>query len=108
MRNGEVLSENAVTSYTVEDQSVPLATASKNGYTFEGWYLEQELQTQISEIDTQKGENVTLYAKFSKTAEAAENGNVALWITIASLTVVAASAGATVIFIRKKRGVKNG
>jgi len=41
--------------------SVSLPTPIKTGYTFEGWYLDEDLTT-TAEISTMPDENVTLYA----------------------------------------------
>ena len=96
-----VLEEGAITSYTVEDESVTLATASKHTYTFEGWYLDPEFTQAISEIDTQKGENVTLYAKFTKNPTSTGCSGA-----VGSSTALLASLAfaITALFIHKKRG----
>ena len=54
------------TEYTVED-SIRLKEATKEGYTFEGWYENEELTgDKIEQIGPNKTENVKLYAKWNK------------------------------------------
>ena len=50
------------TTYTVED-NVIFANPTKEGYTFVGWYLEENYQTSIKSTNG-KYENLTLYAKW--------------------------------------------
>lgn len=42
------------------------AAASKSGYTFEGWFLDEELTLPITQIATTATGDITLYAKFVK------------------------------------------
>jgi len=62
---GGTLSENAITSYTVEDSGIKLATASKQHYEFVAWCSDEQLQNAVTEIDLQSAGNITLYAKYS-------------------------------------------
>ena len=48
--------------YTSED-AITLQDATKEGYTFEGWYLDAGKTYQITEISGKTG-NIELYAKF--------------------------------------------
>lgn len=50
-------------SYTIEDE-VSLTDASKNGYNFEGWFLDEELATTVTEIEAGTTGDMTLYAKY--------------------------------------------
>ncbi len=52
---------------SVEFSSIALADASKNGYTFEGWYTEAGFTNQITEIIDGTTGNLELFAKFSVT-----------------------------------------
>ena len=52
-------------NYT-EGSAVALTNAMKTGYTFEGWYLDEEYNEQITEISAEQKGNLTLYAKFTK------------------------------------------
>jgi len=52
-------------SYT-EGSAVALTNAMKTGYTFEGWYLDEECSEQITEISAEQTGDITLYAKFTK------------------------------------------
>ena len=62
LNGGENNSENPLT-YTYGEE-VELKDATKDCYTFKGWYKEQELTNEVSKIDkTQKGD-ITVYAKW--------------------------------------------
>ena len=64
LNGGENNSENPLT-YTYGEE-VELKDATRVGYTFKGWYKEQELTNKVSKIEkTQKGD-ITLYAKWLK------------------------------------------
>ena len=52
-----------VTEFLLRDQVI-LYPATKNGYTFEGWYEDAEFKTKIEAIDTTIQKNYVLYAKF--------------------------------------------
>lgn len=69
--------------YTVEQETVPLEDADREGYLFEGWYLDKELTKKVESLNPQKdgeAEDITIYgcwtsAKYKvvkKTAELAE------------------------------------
>ena len=61
--------------YTAED-IIELKDATKEGYTFEGWYLDVEKTNKITKISNRSG-NIDLYAKFvpkSYTAFFDDNG----------------------------------
>ncbi len=49
--------------YTIES-NIDLISATKKGYTFDGWYLDSEFTQQISNISNRTGD-ITLYAKFT-------------------------------------------
>ena len=58
--------ENEVTEYK-KGQEVILSTPTKEGYIFDGWYLDFELTQKIeSKIDDSFKENIVLYAKWVK------------------------------------------
>ncbi len=61
--NGGVI-ENAPTEYTVESQ-INLVDASKNGYTFDGWFIDEELAQKVENFDVTLADDITLYAKYS-------------------------------------------
>jgi uncharacterized repeat protein (TIGR02543 family) len=52
-------------SYTVEDQLITLLAATKEGYTFNGWYLESSYTTLVTQINPADTKNSTLYARFT-------------------------------------------
>ena len=59
---------NNPADYTVETATITLADASKDGYTFEGWYSEAAFTNQVTEIATGSTGDVILYAKYSEIA----------------------------------------
>ncbi len=52
------------TKYTIED-SIDLQSVSKEGYTFEGWYTEDNFENKIEIIEKGNIGDIELYAKFS-------------------------------------------
>ena len=55
-------------TYT-EGTELLLSAATKDGYTFEGWYKDIALTQKVTEISATETGDVTLYAKFTKIAE---------------------------------------
>jgi uncharacterized repeat protein (TIGR02543 family) len=63
--DGGTLGANSPTGYTIEDDLVVFPDASKVGYTFEGWYLNDAFfGSPVVAINPSRLENLTLYAKF--------------------------------------------
>ena len=56
---------NNPADYTVESATITLADASKDGYTFEGWYSEAAFTNQVTEIATGSTGLKEFFAKFS-------------------------------------------
>jgi len=56
-------------TFTSRTANIKLKAASKNGYTFKGWYSDAEYQTKVTQIPKGTRKNVTLYAKFVKELE---------------------------------------
>ena len=55
---------NNPANYTIETATITLKNASKDYYTFEGWYSEAAFTNQVTEIATGSTGDVILYAKF--------------------------------------------
>ena len=53
-----------VTEFTVETEEITLKDASKEGYTFKGWFADSALTQQIAKIPKGTVGDVTVYAKF--------------------------------------------
>lgn len=54
------------TSYIVEDENIVLPILSKEYYSFQGWFLNEEfIGESIAQIDTKHPQNINLYAKFT-------------------------------------------
>lgn len=51
-------------NYNVEDSTINLNSATKEGYTFMGWYTEDSFENQITSIAAGSHTDLTLYAKF--------------------------------------------
>ena len=62
--NGAENDINNVTSYTIEDPNITLYSATKQGFIFKGWYLDENYTTQITQIDTSQMKDITLYPLF--------------------------------------------
>ena len=55
------------TDYELEGHKIiKLDDPTKEGYNFEGWYLDTEYKTKFDFENTKATENITLYAKFTK------------------------------------------
>ena len=63
--DGGTNAANNPADYTVETATITLADASKDGYTFEGWYSEAAFTNQVTEIATGSTGDISLYAKYS-------------------------------------------
>ena len=59
---------NNPADYTVETATITLADATKDGYTFEGWYSEAAFTNQVTEIATGSTGNKEFFAKYSEIA----------------------------------------
>ncbi|NLR94312.1 leucine-rich repeat protein [Flammeovirga agarivorans] len=55
---------NGLSSYTVLSDTYVLTKAYREGYTFEGWYLDESLTSEITEISKGSTGNLSLYAKW--------------------------------------------
>ena len=53
-------------SYTVGSGAIVLQDPSREGYRFEGWYLDADYNTQITEIPEGAAQNYIVYAKWEK------------------------------------------
>ena len=64
--DGGTNAANNPADYTVETATITLADASKDGYTFDGWYSDAAFTTdnEVTEIATGSTGDVILYAKF--------------------------------------------
>ena len=52
-------------TYTVVTPTITLADATKEGFTFNGWYTESAFTNAVTEIPSGSHEAITLYAKFT-------------------------------------------
>lgn len=53
-------------TYFEEDETIILTEASKDGYSFEGWYTDEEFNNEIIEIPTGSTGDLELFAKFEE------------------------------------------
>ncbi|MBQ7788032.1 MAG: InlB B-repeat-containing protein [Clostridia bacterium] len=82
------LGENAVngnnpTTYTIKDK-IELEDPAREGYTFEGWYLDKEL-TVLADNISANASNITLYAKWSEGEALKYDYTMSDYITLPSL-----------------------
>ena len=63
--DGGTNAANNPADYTVETATITLADASKDGYTFEGWYSDAAFTNQVTEIATGSTGTKKFFAKFS-------------------------------------------
>lgn len=63
--NVDGASHNNRNSYTVEDENFELSSASKTGYSFDGWYDSDTFVNAVTSIDTSTACDIVLYAKWS-------------------------------------------
>ena len=62
--DGGCNSEKNISTYTIEEDDFVLYEASKEGYTFDGWYTDQTFKNSIKTIDTSACKDINLYAKW--------------------------------------------
>ena len=88
---------NTATEYSVESP-VTLKDATKEGYTFEGWYTSADFseESKVTALDAQG--NVTLYAKFTKKS----SGGCSSGATASAGMAVLAIACAAVVLKKRK------
>ena len=65
--DGGINNEGNPTSYTVEDGVITLQSPSKEHDTFLGWFEDEDFEVSITQINTSRGENINLYAKWTLT-----------------------------------------
>lgn len=63
--NGGINNENNPDIYHKNDE-ITLYTPIKDGFVFNGWYLEPSLETKVENIDTTVPYDITLYAGYSQ------------------------------------------
>ena len=79
LSNGWTNSENNITAYTIENQTITLYDAIKGESLFCGWYLDEECKNHIATIDASTMRDYTVYAYADDSATkglSIENGNV--------------------------------
>ena len=89
------------TSYKSTDNDITLVNPSKDGYTFMGWYLDQEFNSAITEITASTNGNLTLYAKWQQNAQGGGcGGSFDTGIIVAIVVLIAGVA----LVLKKKYG----
>ena len=79
LSNGWTNSENNITAYTIEDQTITLYDAIKGESLFCGWYLDEKCKNYIATINASTMRDYTVYAYADDSATkglSIENGNV--------------------------------
>ncbi len=81
--------------------TITFANATKDGYTFMGWYLDQEFNSAITEITASTNGNLTLYAKWQQNAQGGGcGGSFDTGIIVAIVVLIAGVA----LVLKKKYG----
>lgn len=75
--NGGVNNSKNPTTYSELTDKFELYPATRDGYTFDGWYYDSSFTKSVSSISGSIG-NVTVYAKWSKIVEPLEDAEVTL------------------------------
>lgn len=73
--NGGELGEDNVTSYIHDKIPALCAPASRDGYLFEGWYLDAECTEAIEDLSAHVNQDITIYAKWAPYGES-DNENL--------------------------------
>ena len=61
--NGGVNNNDNINTFTIEDE-VALYEPTRDFYTFDGWYIEEELENRIEKIEIGTSSDIVLYAKW--------------------------------------------
>ena len=62
--NGGTFTQDLPATYSYENKTIKLENATKDGFTFAGWYLDSKFTQKVEEISLSEGKNIKLYAKF--------------------------------------------
>ena len=73
--NGGVFTQELPSVYDYEDTTIQLEAASKEGFTFDGWYLDSKFTQKVEEISLNTGKYIKLYAKFVQQINVVINNN---------------------------------
>lgn len=74
LNGGKLKDGEDITSY-VAGKAVTLPTPTKDGYTFDGWYVNRFFSgTKVTEISADTSGNMTYYAKFDKISTSDDEG----------------------------------
>ena len=65
--NGGTNHANNPSTYTVENETITLQDATKDGFNFCGWFSDETFTTQVTEIANGSTEDITLYARWGNT-----------------------------------------
>ena len=63
--NGGTNNSSNPTSYTIESSTITLKDATRNGYTFAGWYMTSTFSNKVTTISSGSYGDLTLYAKWT-------------------------------------------
>lgn len=63
--NGGTNNSSNPTSYTIESSTITLKDATRNGYTFAGWYMTSTFSNKVTTISSGSYGDLTFYAKWT-------------------------------------------
>ncbi|HEY8443803.1 MAG TPA: InlB B-repeat-containing protein [Clostridia bacterium] len=95
--------ETLGTSTYTYNGSEGLREFTKDGYKFEGWYIDADLTQAFTELDYENPQNITLYAKFIKDASAGANVGLIVGIVIGAGALIAGAGAAVYFLVIKKK-----
>lgn len=64
--NGGINAKKNPATYTITNKTITLATPTRKGYKFAGWYKDSKFKTSITKIESGSTGNLKLYAKWKK------------------------------------------
>ena len=101
LNEGTLEGENP-TAYTVESETIALASPERAGYEFKGWYPDAEFAGEaVTEIAKGTTGNLSLYAKWEKKSGA--NVGLIVGLSVGGVVVAGAAAGLVVFLLKRKK-----
>lgn len=100
--------EKLSTSKYTEGGNEQLKTFTKDGYTFEGWYLDASFSEEFTGLDYANPTNITLYSKWKSvaTGDTTSDGNNTIIFVIIGIAGAIVLTGSVVAFLVIKKRKK--
>lgn len=107
--NGGNEINNIVYSYGLNSLTNRLPIPIKEGYTFDGWYLEKSYKTEIKNVpfpEFKTNNVITLYAKWNKKETTSKNNDLSSYIKYGIFTFILIITLLCVLLISRKKKSK--